>query len=191
MARPIKGGGILIDRVAEGAKHKKTGLQSNTSFDMILRNRMSAKKSNTGSSKYTINLGTANTSKSSNAELLSLNPDVDDTFKQLEAVEEHDDIVMNGKTLQELNMKRGGENGLKYFLKNVVKTQMMAAGHTQSVYDVLQQVRANSGKEIDSGFFYDAEKSTDEESQEAAAKNSGGIKLVIDTEKVNSGQQIM
>ena len=191
MARPIKGGGILIDRVAEGAKHKKTGLQSNTSFDMILRNRMSAKKSNTGSSKYTINLGTANTSKSSNAELLSLNPDVDDTFKQLEAVEEHDDIVMNGKTLQELNMKRGGENGLKYFLKNVVKTQMMAAGHTQSVYDVLQQVRASSGKEIDSGFFYDAEKSTDEESQEAAAKNSGGIKLVIDTEKVNSGQQIM
>ena len=47
IARPIRGGGILIDRVSKGARNKKSGVhgerKNNTSQDVIRRHQIEGK----------------------------------------------------------------------------------------------------------------------------------------------------
>lgn len=77
VARPIRGGGILIDRVSKGAKHKKMNLgNSNTSHDVIRRHNISSKSKSEvmSSSQFSIALSSM-TDVSSMAELTSMVPD--------------------------------------------------------------------------------------------------------------------
>lgn len=73
VARPIRGGGILIDRVTRGAKNKKQHHASNTSQDVILRHRISnkARSGATGSTQLSIALNSGGTDMSSLAELVN------------------------------------------------------------------------------------------------------------------------
>lgn len=92
------------------------------------------------------------------------------------------EVVMNGKTLGDLNMKRGGENGIKYFLKDIVKSQMkQSSGNQQSMFDLITHLKSQmSMKEVENEDANedDTDVRVDEHSMD------GTFKLVIDTEKV-------
>lgn len=77
VARPIKGGGILIDRVFRGAQHNKTGNDNNTSQDVIRRHKISnkTKSDNVSSSPFSIGLRSNGTEVSSMADLAGLSTD--------------------------------------------------------------------------------------------------------------------
>ena len=80
-------------------------------------------------------------------------------------------------------MKRGGENGIKYFLKDIVKSHMKtASGNQQSVYNLVehlkQQASAKSAKDtLD-------EKADGKEDDNGAAN----MNLVVNIEKVNKSR---
>lgn len=92
-----------------------------------------------------------------------------------ETIQEHDmgddeAIVMNGRTLMDLNMRRGADNGIKYFLKDIVRNQMKQ-GAAQSMYDLVSPLK----KQLSSGIVED----------EDAVPGGMDMTMVVETEKVS------
>ena len=107
-------------------------------------------------------------------------PELDNINESCESDYE-DDVVLNGHTLSELNQKRGGANGIKYFLKDVVRTQMKKSGvgPQSSMYDIISQIKAQGDMvEVDN------EATVDMESLGKEYTKDDTFKLVVDTEKV-------
>lgn len=131
IARPIKGGGILIDRVAHGAsKKKKTHSLGNAHFERILNEKHSSHKRTEESTKST----TEEETKDSIKMVLSTDASAED------------EVIVNGKTLDELNSKRGGKKNLKQFLKEAALVQSKKnpkAG--DSMFDVVAAARDANG----------------------------------------------
>ena len=78
-------------------------------------------------------------------------------------------------------MKRGGENGIKYFLKDIVKSHMKtASGNQQSVYNLVEHLKQQaSAKSTEAAVEEKADGKKDGDSEGAA-----NMKLVVSIEKV-------
>lgn len=107
--------------------------------------------------------------------------EIPETIHEFE--DDDDDIVLNGRTLDDLNMKRGTENGIKYFLKDVVRTHIKMANGKQasmSVYDLVSPLKKQVlRQEIDNG---------SEQENDSGTQNSNeglDMKTVVETEKVD------
>jgi hypothetical protein len=96
---------------------------------------------------------------------------------------EDDDVVLNGRTLTQLNMKRGGENGIKFFLKDIVKSQMQQASQAnggKSVYNLVATLKAQMDMtEVENEDTHE----DDTEAIDGQHNQDGAFKLVVDTEK--------